>query len=156
MKKIKVYKQYDMMQCGIACIKIICSYYGKDFSFDYLSKYCHATTEGVSLLSIMDATLELGFQTTCNRLSISQLSEKKLPCILHWNQNHFVVLYEIKRGNKFYVADPGKGLITYSLEEFSKNWLSTISNGEERGIALFLQPTTVFQNMPKEASFGMF
>lgn len=159
MRKIKVYKQYDIMQCGIACIKIICAYYGKDYSLDFLSKYCQATTEGVSLLGIMEATTELGFQATCNRLSIFQLSEKKLPCILHWNQNHFVVLYKIKQCKKFYVADPGKGLITYSLEEFSKNWLSTVSNGEERGIALFLQPTTVFYNMPNESkkknlSFG--
>lgn len=78
------------------------------------------------------------------RASIEQLINIAQPCILHWKQNHFVVLYRIKNGKKFYIADPGKGLITYSLEEFKKNWLSTISNGKERGIVLFLQPTSVF------------
>lgn len=76
--------------------------------------------------------------------NIEQLINIAQPCILRWKQNHFVVLYRIKNGKKFYIADPGKGLITYSLEEFKKNWLSTISNGKERGIVLFLQPTSVF------------
>ena len=67
-----------------------------------------------------------------------------MPCILHWNQNHFVVLYKVKKGKKFYVADPGKGLVTYSLEEFKQHWISTSSNGEDNGIAMFLETTPAF------------
>ena len=67
-----------------------------------------------------------------------------MPCILHWNQNHFVVLYKVKKGKKFYVADPGKGLVTYGLDEFKKHWISTKSNGEDKGIAMFLETTPAF------------
>ena len=79
------------MQCGIACLRMICANYGREFSQDYLSKICIATTEGVSLLGIRDTAVKLGFQTVSGRLSIEELSSGILPCILHWNQNHFVV-----------------------------------------------------------------
>ena len=145
-------KQLDAMQCGVACLAMICKYYGKVYSSNTLSKLCCASSEGVSLLSISEAAEKLGLHTMFGKASIKQLIKISQPCILHWNQNHFVVLYQIKRGKKFYVADPGKGLITYSLEEFSKNWLSTMSNGEERGIALFFQPTSSFHERPDETT----
>ena len=66
------------------------------------------------------------------------------PCILHWNQNHFIVLYRVKNSGKYYVADPGKGLLTYSEKEFKEGWISTCLNGAEKGIALFIQPTPAF------------
>ena len=72
------------------------------------------------------------------------LGEVPLPCILHWNQNHFVVLYKVKKGKNFYVADPGKGLVVYTLEEFKQHWISTNSNGEDKGIAMFLETTPAF------------
>ena len=72
------------------------------------------------------------------------LGEVPLPCILHWNQNHFVVLYKVKKGKNFYVADPGKGLVVYTLEEFKQHWISTKSNGESKGIAMFLETTPAF------------
>lgn len=83
------------------------------------------------------------------RLSFETLaSEAPLPCIVHWNQNHFVVVYKIKRRRKgrytVYVADPGKGLVTYTKEEFCEHWVSTKTNGEEKGIALLLEPTEQF------------
>lgn len=132
------------MQCGVACLAMICRHYGKRYSVEDLSQLCRASTEGVSLLSISESGEQIGFDSMFGRASIEQLINIAQPCILHWKQNHFVVLYRIKNGKKFYIADPGKGLITYSLEEFKKNWLSTISNGKERGIVLFLQPTSVF------------
>ena len=119
------YKQHDSMQCGIACLAMICRHYGKAYSIDTLSQICHATTEGVSMLGISEAAASLGFQTTCGRISIGQLSQTLLPCILHWNQNHFVVLYRIKKGKKFYIADPGKGLMLYLLSNHS---LAKLSN----------------------------
>lgn len=138
------------MQCGIACLAMICKHYGKVYSLETLSKLCRATAEGVSLLSISEAGEQLGFHSIFGRASIEQLVNIAQPCILHWKQNHFVVLYRIKNGKKFYIADPGKGLITYSLEEFRNNWLSTISNGEERGIVLFMQPTSRFYDRADE------
>ena len=132
------------MQCGIACLQMVCKYFGRDYSMGSLSKLCFATTEGVSLLSINEAANTLGLHTTCARATTTALSDVPLPCILHWNQNHFVVLYKVKKGKKFYVADPGKGLVTYSLEDFKRHWISTKSNGEDKGIAMFLETTPAF------------
>jgi ATP-binding cassette subfamily B protein len=154
------YKQYDSMQCGIACMAMICKYYGKVYSFETLSHLCTATTEGVSLLSLKKLGENLGLETLCGRISISQISEINSPCILHWNQNHFVVLYKVKKGKKFYIADPGKGLVKYSLDEFKAHWISTKSDGEEKGISMFLEPTPEFykiqledENMKEQRSF---
>ena len=151
MNKFKTCIQFDTMQCGIACLSMICRHHRKVYSIDTLSQICHATTEGVSMLGISEAATSLGFQTTCGRVSIHQLPETPLPCILHWDQNHFVVLYKVKERKKFYIADPGKGLITYTLEEFKEHWISTLSQGEEKGIALFLQPTTAFYEQKGES-----
>ncbi|MGL5014137.1 MAG: cysteine peptidase family C39 domain-containing protein, partial [Bacteroidales bacterium] len=143
-------KQDDSMQCGIACLAMICSYYKKEYSIEYLSQYCFATTEGVSLLGISEAAGKLGFHSVCGRITIEQFSQAELPCILHWNQNHFVVLYKVKGNNKFYIADPGKGLMTYSKKELEEHWISTLSNGEEKGIAMFLNPTPAFYQKEEE------
>ena len=132
------------MQCGVACLQMVCKYFGRDYTMESLSKLCFATTEGVSLLSINEAANTLGLHTTCAKATTSILGDVPLPCILHWNQNHFVVLYKVKKGRKFYVADPGKGLVTYGLEEFKQHWASTSSNGEDRGIAMFLETTPAF------------
>ena len=116
MRKFPVIHQYDSMQCGIACLQMVCKYFGRDYSLESLSKLCFATTEGVSMLGINEAANTIGLQTTCARTTIGILCEAPLPCIIHWNQNHFVVLYKVKKGVKFYVADPGKGLVTYNLD----------------------------------------
>ena len=151
MTKFPLQIQHDSMQCGIACLKMICEFYKKSYSIEYLSQYCFATTEGVSLLGISEASKKIGFDTICSRVTVEQLSQAKLPCILHWNQNHFVVLYKIKKNEKFCIADPGKGLIVYSHKDLNEHWISTISGGEEKGIALFLKPTpTFYQNKAEE------
>lgn len=152
MSKFHVYHQHDSMQCGIACLQMICKYHGKEYSQDTLSRYCFATNEGVSLLGISEAATRLGLHTTCGRVTTEQLHKAPLPCILHWNQNHFVVLYRIKKGKIFYIADPGKGLVTYDNREFKEHWLSTRSNGEEKGIAMFLQPTPAFYKQQEETT----
>ena len=136
--------QHDSMQCGIACLQMVCKYFGREYSLDSLSKLCFATAEGVSLLGINEAANTLGLHTTCARATTMVLGEVPLPCILHWNQNHFVVLYKVKKGKNFYVADPGKGLVVYTLEEFKQHWISTNSNGEDKGIAMFLETTPAF------------
>ena len=143
-KTIESFHQHDSMQCGIASLQMVCKYFGREYTLDSLSKLCFATTEGVSMLGINEAANTLGLHTTCARISIAMLNEAPLPCILHWNQNHFVVLYKIKKSKKFYVADPGKGLVAYTLDEFKQHWISTNSNGEDKGIAMFLETTPAF------------
>ena len=144
MRKITIIFQHDSMQCGIACLQMVCKYFGREYSLDSLSKLCFATTEGVSMLGINEAANTLGLHTISARVTTTMLGKAPLPSILHWDQNHFVVLYKVKKGKKFYVADPGKGLVTYSLEEFKQHWISTSSNGEDKGIAMFLETTPAF------------
>jgi len=154
------FKQTDSMMCGITCLKMICKYYGKEFSLKFLSNICHPTKEGISLLGIKDAANRLGFYTISGRLTIEELPASTLPCILHWNQNHFVVLYKVKKNKKFYIADPGKGLVTYNIDDFKSHWIETVSDGEEKGIAMFLEPTPMFYEQEsndikeEERSFG--
>ena len=150
MKKIHYIKQYDSMKCGIACLQMICAHFGKKYNQDFLSNICYATTEGVSLLGIKDAAVKLGFYTISGRLTIDELSSATLPCILHWNQNHFVVLYKVKKGQKFYIADPGKGLISYSIDEFKQHWVEMEQDHEVKGIAMFLEPTQTFYENDNE------
>ena len=146
------YKQHDSMQCGITCLQMICKYNGKEYSLESLSRYCFATTEGVSMLGISEAANKLGLHTICGRVTMEQLPQAPLPCILHWSQNHFVILYKIKNKKKFYIADPGKGLVTYTEKEFKNHWISTQSKGEEKGIAMFIQPTPAFHELSGETT----
>ena len=160
MKKIHFIKQHDSMECGIACLQMICAYHGRERSLAFLSNICHATTEGVSLLGIRDAAVKMGFYVISGRLTIEELPASTLPCILHWNQNHFVVLYKVRKNKKFYIADPGKGLMTYHIDEFKSHWIETVSGSEEKGIAMFLEPTPMFYRnesndvKEEERSFG--
>lgn len=143
--KFQLIRQQDAMQCGIACLAMICRHYGKGYSVESLSKYCYATTEGVSLLGISDGAQAVGLQTTCARVTIEDMSELQLPCILYWNQNHFVVLYKVNsKKSIYYIADPGKGLTKYNRRDFESCWISTMSAGENKGIAMFLEPTDEF------------
>ncbi len=131
------------MQCGIACLQMICTYYGQHYSNGFISTFCHATTEGISLLGICKAATFLGFKSQPIKTTLNYLNSITAPCILHWNQNHFVILYKIKDG-KYYISDPGKGKIIYTTEEFKNHWISMNLDGEEKGIVLFLEPTSKF------------
>lgn len=143
--KFPIAYQHDSMQCGVACLKMVCEYFGRKYSLDALSHVCFATTEGVSMLGISEGGRELGLQSTCVKATTDSLAKAEMPCILHWSQNHFVVLYKVKRGRRFYVADPGKGLVTYSRSEFEEHWISMLSDGLRKGIAMFMEPTPEFQ-----------
>ncbi|MDE6810467.1 MAG: peptidase domain-containing ABC transporter, partial [Muribaculaceae bacterium] len=140
--KYKWVKQHDSMQCGVACLAMICHHYGKKYSIEQLERFCHAGTSGVSMLGITEAAGKAGFETMTVSASIEELREIEHPCILHWNQKHFVVLYKISRnGRAFTVADPGKGIVSYTRKEFEKHWLSTKNDGDECGIVMQLTPT---------------
>ena len=134
-------KQLDAMQCGVACLAMICKYYNNAYSIETLSEICSVSKEGVSLQAMISTAEKLGFNSVCGKTTIEQIANISKPCILHWNQNHFVVLYKVKKNNKFHIADPGKGLICYSLENFKKHWISSVSNGQEKGIVMFIEPT---------------
>lgn len=151
------YAQPDAMDCGPACLQMIAKHYGKEFAIDTLRKLCYKTKDGVSLLSISESAESIGFKTLGGRFTFEKLmNEVPLPCIVHWNQEHFIVVYKIKqknyfnKTNKIYVADPGKGLITYTENEFKDNWISTKAEGTENGIALLLEPTSRFFDQTEE------
>ena len=133
------------MQCGIASLSMICQYYGRPYSINYLSELCQATTEGVSMLGITDTATQLGLIALTAFVSPEDLLRKdvSLPAILHWKQNHFVVLYKIKH-NYFYIADPAKGLLKFSYTEFINNWISTNHKDREKGVAMFIETTPAF------------
>ncbi len=157
-RKVIFQRQLDSMQCGVAALTMVCRHFGADYTLDFIGQYCHATTEGVSMLGISQAANTLGLDTMAAKVTISQLSEAPLPCILHWNQNHFVVLHRISRnGRRFHIADPGKGLRRLDREEFSDQWLSTVSGGERKGVALFLEPNerfgSIMEEKPERRSF---
>ena len=152
--------QKDSLQCGIACLQMICKFYGKEYSYSYVSKICIATTEGVSMLALEEAAVILNLKPTTGRLTVGELYYVSNPCILHWNQNHFVVLYKVKKGKKFYIADPGKGLVSYNIDDFKQHWIGTGQGEEGKGIAMFLEPDPQFYKQKKglekddERSFG--
>lgn len=148
-------KQHDAMQCGIASLAMVCSHFGKQYSMEYLSRVCYATHEGVSLLGITQAAQKLGLESLSTKTTVEGILQAPLPCILHWNQNHFVVLYKIRRGKTFYIADPGKGKIKYTKEEFKSHWISTTSQGEEKGVAMFLEPTPEFGKLEGDEAEGI-
>ena len=141
--KFHVIRQHDSMQCGAACLTMICHHYGKSLSLEEVEEFCPVGKRGVSLLGISEAAQDLGFHTRAARFTVRQLHEVSLPAILYWNQNHFVVLYKIK-GNCFYIADPGKGLLTYGIDAFKDKWISSVKNGFEQGIALIFQTSQNF------------
>lgn len=154
---MKWYKQLDAMDCGPTCLRMVTKYYKRDFSLQYLREKAQIGKEGVNLLGVSEAAEAIGFRTQSVKLDFRTLiNDAKLPCILHWNQNHFVVLYKTsppsplrRRGGKLFIADPAKGLITYSQEEFKQHWIS--DKGEE-GIALLLEPSPSFYNLTPDPS----
>ena len=124
------------MDCGPTCLKIIAQYYGRYYSLQNLREKCHITREGVSLLGISDAAEIIGFRTTGVRLTWEQLRDEiPLPCIIHWNQKHFVVVYKIKK-NKIYISDPASGLLVYDKNKFLKSWIQINDENHQNGIAL--------------------
>ena len=137
------------MDCGPSCLAMIAKYYGLQPNIEKIRRSCALNKEGVSLLGISKAAESIGFKAIGGRLTFNTLAkEVPHPCIVHWNQNHFVVVYKVKKHSKgkyiVYVADPAKGLVTYTKEEFCEHWISTKTNDEEKGIALLLEPTELF------------
>ncbi len=142
------------MDCGPACLSMISGWYGRKYSLEYLRQGAFIGKEGVSLLGISKAAEKLGFRTLGGRFTLDKLAKQvPLPCVLHWNQNHFVVLHKVTQKHKqyiFHVADPGKGLLKYTQAEFTDRWISTTTNKEEKGVALLMEPTPRFYEQEGE------
>ncbi len=142
---MKLTIQHDAMQCGIACLSMVFSHYKREYSIEYLEQYAQADAEGMSLLGLAQTAERLGLHAVCGRSNLKALQSAPLPAILHWNQNHYVVLDTVsRRGKRYRVYDPGIGIVDYTEDEFKEGWLSTNSNGEEKGVVMFLSPTPQF------------
>ena len=151
------YTQLDAMDCGPTCLRMIAKHYGRSYSLQTLREKSFITREGVSMLGISDAAENIGFHTVGVRVNVEQLIEDvNFPCILHWNQNHFVVLYKVKckkqglfrsvRNSEyqFHIADPAGEKYVMTKDEFLKCWISSKSNEKDTGTALLLEPTPDF------------
>jgi len=143
------YKQLDAMDCGPACLRMIAKFYGKNFTLQTLRERSYITKRGVSLLGISDAAESIGMRSMGVKISFERLKKAPLPCIVHWKQEHFIVVYKIKK-NKVFVANPAFGKVTFSVEEFLKGWLSTEKDGVGQGLCLLIDPTPDFYKQPDE------
>ena len=148
MKQFPSLQQLDSMDCGPTCLRMVAQYYGRIFSLQKLRERSFITREGVSMLGISDAAESIGFRTCGVKVTFDQfVKENPTPCVLHWNQNHFVVCYEIKQKNGDYrirISDPVGEKYTLDKAQFLKHWISGMANGEGVGFALLLEPTPQF------------
>ncbi|OQP61172.1 ABC transporter ATP-binding protein [Niastella vici] len=144
----QVYKQLDAMDCGPTCLRMVSKYYGRSINLDLLRKKTQYGKGGVSLLGLADAAENIGLKSVGTKLSFDQLiNDAPLPAILLWQQYHFVVLTPQSNKKNLVIADPARGLIKLTKEDFLKNWISTSENSTEKGIALLLEPTPRFKQL---------
>lgn len=157
MKNFPNYIQADYKDCGPTCLKIISKHYGKTMNIQQLRDISETTREGSNLLFLSDAAESIGFRTLGLKLNSEKLNEVPLPCILHWNQNHYVVLYKIKN-NAYYISDPAFGLIEYNLKDFLKFWIGNNADKQTpEGVALIIEATPKFfqSDIDKEDNKGL-
>lgn len=149
LKKFPFYRQPDQMDCGPTCLRMIAKYYGRNYSLQRLREVSGISRSGVSLLGISEAAEKIGFRSTGVKITLEKLLSVEMPCVLHWNQNHFVVLFKVSRSNNikgknYLVADPAKGIIQYDESEFMKYWRSNRNNENNEGVVLLLSPSPEF------------
>jgi len=144
------YTQLDAMDCGPTSLRMIAKHYGRNYSLQSLREKMFITREGVSMQGIADAAESIGFHTLGGKVSFKMLKENApLPCILHWNQNHFIVLFNVKK-DKYYVSDPASTNMVISEDEFKQCWISTKTDGQDMGFVLLLEPGPDFNNIEDE------
>lgn len=146
-KRFKLYKQQESKDCGPTCLRMIAKFHGRILSIQKLRELCFVNQNGATLLSISDAAEKIGLRTTGVRPTVSQIKQAPLPCILHWKQNHYVILHKIKNSN-YYIADPSNGLFTLDERSFQTSWLSY--HGTKKGVALLLSPSPGFYDQEDE------
>ncbi|MGN8058761.1 peptidase domain-containing ABC transporter [Pedobacter sp. 22163] len=161
MKSFPFYKQPDNKDCGPTCLRIVAKHYKKSIALQQIRTLAETTREGSGLLGLSNAAEALGFRTLGVKINFNTLlADAPLPCIVHWNKNHYVVVYKIDKAGKVYVSDPGYGLITYTKAEFIKYWIGENAHeNTEEGIALILETspafyTSDFEDTEKKTSFS--
>ncbi|NTE01509.1 peptidase domain-containing ABC transporter [Agrobacterium tumefaciens] len=132
--------QLDSKDCGPACIKIIAKYYGRFFTLHYLRDLCGISKEGISFLDMSIAFENIGLKTKCIDIGFEDLLRMPLPCVIHWQESHFIVLYKINN-KKAYVSDPAKGLLSYDINSFKSSWL----RGRKTWTVMAIQPSADFK-----------
>lgn len=148
--KFPFYIQPDSKDCGPTCLRIVAKHYGKLISLQEIRELSETTRSGSNLLKLSDAAEAIGFKSIGIKFNYERLKEAPLPLIVHWNKNHFVVVYKIKK-DRIYISDPSYGLIDYTKEEFLHRWIG--SNSMEvidEGIALLLEVTPRLKKMQWE------
>ena len=144
-KKFPFYKQLDLKDCGPTCLRIIAKFYGKVYSIDFLREKAHITQQGSSYGGIAEAAEIIGMHSLGANITFETLAkEAPLPCIAHWRQRHFVVVYKIVE-DQVYISDPAHGLIKYTKDEFLDGWIANkqkLSHSE--GSVLLIEPTPEF------------
>uniref|UniRef100_UPI004047F790 peptidase domain-containing ABC transporter n=1 Tax=Mariniflexile sp. TaxID=1979402 RepID=UPI004047F790 len=138
------YRQLDTKDCGATCLKIVAKYYGKTISLNQLRQLSETTRSGINLQFLAAAAESINLKSLPAKINYQQLKKAPLPCILHWNKDHFVVLYKIKK-DICYISDPALGLVNYNKNEFINHWIGENANvTTEEGVVLLLEPTIDF------------
>ena len=135
----KLIRQRYSTECGAACLAMVCNYYGVAYPLSQMGALCPSSADGVSMLSLQGVAKELGFDCFCTLADFGVLDNLAEPCILHWNQNHYVVFYG-RKGNQYLIADPAKGKLRLSADRLKNYWLGD----NDKGAIMLLQPTTEF------------
>jgi ATP-binding cassette subfamily B protein len=143
-KSFPFYKQHDAMDCGATCLRMVARHYGRFYSLESLRDMTFIGKDGVALIDIADAAEKIGMNTLAAKIGWKRLIEGlPLPMIVHWRQQHFVVVYEVTP-QYIRVADPASGKFKLSRDEFLDGWVSDIMGGEPHGIVLLLETTPSF------------
>ncbi|MFN0215668.1 MAG: peptidase domain-containing ABC transporter [Saprospiraceae bacterium] len=139
------YQQRDVMDCGPSCLMMITAAHGRQYPLTYLRERSYLSRDGVSAQGIVEAAEAVGFRTMTVKVPFDTgedtacLLNAPLPCIAHWNQRHFVVIYKVNR-HHIWIADPAAGKFKLALKDFEKSWLSDT----DQGILILLEPTPEF------------
>lgn len=143
-------RQYDAMDCGPACLTMVARWHGKHFSLQSVREMSYITREGSSFLGLKQAAENLGFKAIGVRIPFEDLALRApLPCIAHWKQNHFIVIYRIEK-NRIWIADPAIGRLKMNRQQFLSGWSSGDADSSESGMALFLEPASGFEERPDD------
>ena len=139
--KFPIYKQYDTMYSGAACIKMITDYNGQFISFNEIKQKFIIKHEGIDLSSIAEVFRLVGYKTSGRRVTVEVLEESVFPCLIPWDKNRFVILHNKKTkedDTTFYIADPVLGHVSYLKDEFIKHWGTIMFGLENKGVILLI------------------
>lgn len=143
-----VVRQRDQRDCGPACLTMVAQHYGRELPLQYIRETCRTTRQGSSIQGLVEGAEEIGLRTLAAKLPFEKLrDEAPLPCIVHWQNDHFVVVTEVT-GDTVHVVDPATGRLTFGVDEFIERWSMPSSDSDELdgavGIAVVVEPGPKF------------